>query len=59
MKAAMRFAGRVRPDVDLSATKDFVLTERFHVQFPGGIVKDANHANFGLPDAATDIWLTC
>ena len=38
-------------DVDLSAMKNFVLTERLHMQFRAESFNVANHANFGLPIA--------
>jgi hypothetical protein len=38
-------------DVDLSAMKNFVVTERLHIQFRAESFNVANHANFGLPIA--------
>ncbi len=38
-------------DVDLSAMKNFTLTERLHLQFRAESFNVANHANFGLPIA--------
>jgi hypothetical protein len=43
--------GPAYADVDLSAMKNFVLTERFHAQFRAESFNVANHANFGLPIA--------
>ena len=38
-------------NVDLSAIKNFTVTERFHIQFRAEAFNIANHANLGLPVA--------
>jgi hypothetical protein len=43
--------GPAYADVDLSAMKNFVLTEKLHLQFRAESFNAANHANFGLPIA--------
>lgn len=43
--------GPASADVDLSAVKNFAITERVHLQFRAESFNVANHANLGLPIA--------